>query len=51
MTRRAHKPKRVCELEAQLRNEHNPKKRDELLAALEDIAEQQAEQREEGKPR
>ena len=48
MTRRAHKPKRVRELETQLRNEHNPKKRDELIAALEDIAEQQAEAKEGG---
>lgn len=52
MTRRRIKPKRVRELEAQLRNERDPKRRDQILAQLEHIAEEQAEHREqEGNPR
>ena len=52
MSRRGHKPRRVRELETQLRNERDPKKRDQILAQLEHIAEEQAEHREqEGKPR
>lgn len=52
MSRPGHKPRRVRELEAQLRNETNPQRRDQILAQLEHIAEEQAEHREqEGKPR